>query len=662
MSSLSLEDETTNITKKGITSIYTSTGISATLPEANGMQDLLQNHSQITTPFRYTETVCHNAEHNIYTTDPPTHSSPRRLSPDKYKLAKAEFQHMLDLGIIRPSSRPYSFPLHMVPKPDPEAWRPYGDFRKLNATTIPHLHDFAVGLQGATVFTKLDLVKVFHQIRVAKEDIHKTAITTPFAAAAAAQATFLCDRPPKDEQAYSAPPFVNADAVLLRVNIRGSTGPRIQLFHLSCRPEPKRSFDWHSPTTLVTPIFTIDQDGNKRVRTGLSHKRSDATRKPTYIKTTKNWFLQLEAIFSVRRITSQQTKFTNVVQVLTPSVVNELADILENVHEQEPYTRLKDAILKRTGRSDDDLLRELFTHVTRGDRTPSQLLRFMRTRLGKHSIADSILREIWMDKLPTTITQILALFAENTPLDHLADSAYRIAAKLDQGVCSERNPDDTLAKNEELEKAETDMQHQLHDIRILLSRRPRDPKPMANNWRRRIRSTNRDRLIDLELSWVFDSGARVRHASLFLRTIFPHSSELVLNYIQVSFVQDLRHRMAKLTYTPPQQQTTSSYLPQRLDICDFVFVRNDAVKKPLTPSYQGPFKVLKRSKKFVTIMGGKDKDTVSINRLKPAWLEETPSDTNLPTTTEDETTTPVIRTKSGRRVHFPEKNKDIFFS
>ncbi|CAE1272697.1 unnamed protein product [Acanthosepion pharaonis] len=154
MSSLSLEDKTTNITRKGITSIYRSTCISATLPEANGMQDLLQKYSQITTPFRYTETVRHNAEHHIDTTGPPTHSSPRRLRPDKYKLAKDEFQHMLDLGIIKPSSSPYSSPLHMVPKPDSGAWRPCGDFRKLNATTIPdkypipHLHDFRSGSAG----------------------------------------------------------------------------------------------------------------------------------------------------------------------------------------------------------------------------------------------------------------------------------------------------------------------------------------------------------------------------------------------------------------------------------------------------------------------------------------------------------------------------------
>ncbi|CAE1266126.1 unnamed protein product [Acanthosepion pharaonis] len=132
-------------------------------------------------------------------------------------------------------------------------------------------------------------------------------------------------------------------------------------------------------------------------------------------------------------------------------------------------------ILKRIGRSDEELLRELFTHVTRGDRTPSQLLRFMRSRLGKHSMSESILRELWMDKLPATITQILASIADNTPLDQLGNSADRIATKLDQGVCAVQRPNDTPAKDTDLEKAVADLQHQLQDIRMHLSRKSRGP-------------------------------------------------------------------------------------------------------------------------------------------------------------------------------------------
>ncbi|CAE1314328.1 unnamed protein product [Acanthosepion pharaonis] len=63
--------------------------------------------------------------------------------------------------------------------------------------------------------------------------------------------------------------------------------------------------------------------------------------------------------------------------------------------------------------------------------------------------------------------------------------------------------------------------------------------------------------------------------------------------------------MAQLKYTPPRQSSPTIHVPQQLQDCEFIFVRNDAVKKPLTPTYQGPFKVLKRSEKHLTIDRGK---------------------------------------------------------
>ena len=176
MTTRSLVDDNTKLTAKGITSIYQSTGICAPIPDANELEESIKKFPTLTT---LTDEVRHTATHYISTTGPPTHASACRLHPDKYKITKDEFQHMLQLGIIRPSSSPYSSPLHMVPKPETDAWRPCGDFRNLNAKTvpnrypIPHLHDFTIGLQGTRIFTKPDLVKAYYQIPVAEEDIKK---------------------------------------------------------------------------------------------------------------------------------------------------------------------------------------------------------------------------------------------------------------------------------------------------------------------------------------------------------------------------------------------------------------------------------------------------------------------------------------------------------
>ncbi|CAE1299287.1 unnamed protein product [Acanthosepion pharaonis] len=88
------------------------------------------------------------------------------------------------------------------------------------------------------------------------------------------------------------------------------------------------------------------------------------------------------------------------------------------------------------------------------------------------------------------------------------------------------------------------------------------------------------------------------------------------------FVEELRHKMARLKYATPRQQPVNSYIPQHLRDCKFVFVRNDAVSRPLTPAYQGPFHVLRRTDKHLTIKRANSTDTIAIHRTKPAFLEK----------------------------------------
>ena len=152
--------------------------------EPRGERDLfefLDKFPKILTPNFDDTSNKHRVQHYIKTTGNPVFARPRRLDQEKLEAAKKEFAELERLGIIRRSDSPWSSPLHVVPKANGKL-RPCGDYRRLNEMTeddkypLPHIHDFNAKLIGAKVFSKVDLIRGYHQIPVAAEDIQKTAI------------------------------------------------------------------------------------------------------------------------------------------------------------------------------------------------------------------------------------------------------------------------------------------------------------------------------------------------------------------------------------------------------------------------------------------------------------------------------------------------------
>ncbi|CAE1315725.1 unnamed protein product [Acanthosepion pharaonis] len=395
------------------------------------------------------------------------------------------------------------------------------------------------------------------------------------------------------------------------------------------------------------------------------------------------------------RITSQRARFANVMQKLPSDMMDEISDVLSDLREHEPYDHLKEAILKRTGRSEEDMIQEILRNVTRGDKTPSQLLRYMRNQLGKHNFDHSVnavrapdiakheryepskteraladlqrqIRELQISLRPRTRT--------STPSRRRRTPSRE--RRSDQGVCwfhrtfgdearncaaisvvplqNDHTAKPTLIKLRAANGSAIDTYgERTLTLNIGMRRDFTRTFTVANV---KVPILGADFLAHYALAVHMNPrtlsdtttnlrvlGTPTRQGSTGISVATCHGREyldLLTQFTDITlplqtfskptspFVEELRHKMARLKYATPRQQPVNSYIPQHLRDCKFVFVRNDAVRRPLTPAYQGPFQVLRRTDKHLTIKRANSTDTIAIDRTKPAFLEKRQYDAN----------------------------------
>ncbi len=108
-----------------------------------------------------------------------------RLSAAELEELRKQLAELTAAGFIQPSKSPFGAPILFVKKKD-GSMRMCVDYRALNNITIknsyplPRIDELFDRLQGAKYFSKIDLRSGYHQIRIAEEDVPKTAFRTRY--------------------------------------------------------------------------------------------------------------------------------------------------------------------------------------------------------------------------------------------------------------------------------------------------------------------------------------------------------------------------------------------------------------------------------------------------------------------------------------------------
>ena len=164
-----------------LTSLYKRSAEGKTEHERKRLAALLVKYQDTFSKSEWDIGLTDLAEHSINTGDAnPIKQRPRRVPLAYADEEKQAIEDLLQKGVIRKSTSPWSSPIVLVKKKS-GAVRPCVDYRRLNALVkpdgfpLPRVQDCLDAVAGSALFSSFDLTSGYFQIPLKQEDIPKSA-------------------------------------------------------------------------------------------------------------------------------------------------------------------------------------------------------------------------------------------------------------------------------------------------------------------------------------------------------------------------------------------------------------------------------------------------------------------------------------------------------